>query len=215
VLTGNINYQITGLAPFTANPFATVGNDWTLPQQLIPARHARPLAVVAGGQRRQIKQFKQMATAIGKKLAHDGWRGLFGIDAILDEKTGKLYLIEINARQPASTAFESELQKKTGGRGLTIFEAHLIALLKLPYKKQKLIAIKDGAQIVKRMPNAKCQMPNKKLIINKLKKIGLNVIPYENTMPGSDWLRVQSEKGIMAEHNKFNEIGKNIKKILL
>lgn len=201
VLVGSINYQITGLAPFTAHPFTTVGNDWALPRRIL--------------NNKQIKQFKQIAAAVGKKLMKDGWRGLFGIDAILDEKTDRLYLIEINARQPASAVFESELQRKSGGKGLTTFEAHLAALLKMPYRRQKLIPVGDGAQIIKRMPKAECRMPNQTLIINKLKKLGLNIIPYDNREPGADWLRIQSQKSIMAGHNKFNELGEKIKNTLL
>ena len=35
ILIGNINYQITGLRPFTDNPFSTVGNDWILPTKIL------------------------------------------------------------------------------------------------------------------------------------------------------------------------------------
>ncbi|MBI5729045.1 MAG: ATP-grasp domain-containing protein [Candidatus Magasanikbacteria bacterium] len=208
VLIGNINYQITGLAPFTKSPFTTVGNDWALPKHLM--------------QSKQIRRFKQIATNVGKKLAKDGWRGLFGIDTILDEKTDKLYLIEINARQPASTTFESQLQenKKTikQKNNATTFEAHLAALLGLPYKKQKLIAITDGAQIIQRIPNTEQQIlnteyriPNHKRLAKRINGLkDCKIIEYENTTPGSDWLRIQSKAGIMAGHNKFNKLGKNI-----
>ena len=97
ILMGNINYQITGLAPFTDNKFATIGNDWMLPSKVLSTK--------------QIKQYKQIVTEIGRKLSKDGWKGLFGIDIIMDEKNGRLYLLEINARQPASTTFESQLPK--------------------------------------------------------------------------------------------------------
>jgi predicted ATP-grasp superfamily ATP-dependent carboligase len=96
VLSGNMSYQITGLAPFTDNAFATIGNDWSLPTRILTAG--------------QVKAYHKIAEAVGKRLSRDGWRGLFGLDMIADEKTGRFYLIEINARQPASTSFESILQ---------------------------------------------------------------------------------------------------------
>lgn len=193
VFTENISYQITGLAPFTDNVFATIGNDWRLPSKLLNDK--------------QENQFKKIANDVGKKLARDGWIGLFGIDSILDDATGKIFLIEINARQPASTTYESELQKKN-----TTFEAHLAALLGLPAKAYKLQPIQNGAQIIQRMNNS--QLPITKQIQNKLKKNGLNIIPYTNSTPGSDLLRIQSKKSFMAGHNQFNVLGESIKKIL-
>lgn len=207
VLIGNINYQITGRVPFTASPFATIGNDWTLPKKLLNTQ--------------QIKRYKQIVNDVSKKLARDGWRGLFGIDTILDEKTGRLYLIEINARQPASTTFESQLQQtailneaKPDNQAITTFQAHLLALLNRPYKKQQLAIIKNGAQIIKRISN-KQLLPETDKIINLLTRLALSVIPYDNTEPGADWLRIQSEQSMMAGHNRFSPLGKKIKYLLI
>lgn len=222
VLIGNNSYQITGLPPFTENEFATIGNDWALPTQLLGNK--------------QIRQIRQIVTAIGKKLIKDGWKGLFGIDIILDEKTGKIFLIEINARQPASTTFESALQravilsraKNLSPKSLrsfvstqddkiaTTFEAHLAALLGLETRNYELGTVTDGAQIIKRMNNEQLTMnkPKTKIIVNALKNLTLNVIEYNNIEPGADWLRIQNKKGIMAGHNTFNERGIKIKNIL-
>ncbi len=224
VFIGNINYQITGLSPFTERPFATIGNDWALPTRVLSAK--------------QIKQYKQIATDVGKRLAKAGWKGLFGIDVIMDEKTGKLYLIEINARQPASTTFESQLQQLVilseaknlshirldpcataealgGTRSatpqddkITTFEAHLAALLNLPATSYKLQAIANGAQTVLKNKDTRYKIQNTSM--EKLKKLGLNIIPYSNTEPESDLLRIQSGNGIMQAHNTFNMLGKTI-----
>ncbi len=201
VLIGNINYQITGLPPFTDLPFATIGNDWTLPRKLLSNK--------------QIKQYKKMAEDIGKKLAKDGWKGLFGIDVVSEEKTGKLYLIEINARQPASTTYESQLQRKATSYKLqatsllTTFEAHLAALLELRTPNSELRTITDGAQIIQRVTPTSYKLQPTSFT-------QFTLIPYTNTAPGSDLLRIQSKQGIMAEHNKFNDIGKEIlNKILI
>ncbi len=202
ILTGNINYQITGLAPFTERPFATIGNDWSLPHKLLSQK--------------QITQFKKIATAVGKKLAKNGWHGLFGIDVLLEQKTGKLYLIEINARQPASTTYESHLQeytqKKPTDQDLTVFQAHLAALLKCPIKKSHLIPINAGAQVIQKRILHKPSLPA--TIEKKLTQAGFNVIPYLNLEPESDWLRIQTTKGIMAAPGEFNKMGEKIKILL-
>ena len=196
ILTGNINYQITGLSPFTENKYATIGNDWALPNQLL--------------NNKQIKQYKQIATEIGKQLKKDGWKGLFGVDIIAEEKTGRLFLLEINARQPASTTFESQLQQKSEVRNqkseITTFEAHLASLLNLPNDNYTLISIHDGAQIIQRVTNQinKPQAP-------KIKDSALvNIIKYNNTSPGSDLVRFQFSKGLMKKHNILNDLGKKI-----
>lgn len=195
VLMGNINYQITGLKPFTNLPFATIGNDWALPHKLLS--------------KKQRNEYSKIATDIGKRLIKFGWRGLYGIDVIMDSKTGKLYLIEINARQPASTSYESKLQLVKNKKGLTTFEAHLLALLGKKYKKQKLVEIKNGAQITQKV------VPMEKLIDDKLlkynvsqfQKEGWGIYLYDNTENEKDWLRVQSRVGLMSDHNVFNRQG--------
>ncbi len=194
IFIGNINYQITGLSPFTDNKFATIGNDWALPTQLLSNK--------------QIKQYKQIVTEIGKKLKKDGWKGLYGIDIIVDEKSGRLYLLEINARQPASTTFESQLQKsevRSLKSEVSTFEAHLASLLDLPNKEYKLISINNGAQIIQRVTKKKIKVPriDDKSVINTIK--------YNNATPGSDLIRFQFSKGLMKKHNMLNALGKKIK----
>ncbi len=220
-LIGNINYQITGLSPFTDNKFTTIGNDWSLPPKIL--------------NNNQIKQYEKIAHDIGTKMAKNGWKGLFGIDMIMDEKSGQLYLLEINARQPASTTFESQLQtlvilsevaleadeksipKKQDrdpsprkGFGMTklttTFEAHLASFLNIPNKNYQLTAINNGAQIIQRVTK---NISNPKFIL-KNKSI-LNVINYKNKTIGSDLVRIQCQEGLMAKHNVLNKLGKNIR----
>jgi len=195
ILIGNINYQITGLKPFTNRSFATVGNDWALPHKILS--------------KKQLKEYDKIALAVGKKMIQSGWRGLFGIDVIVDEKTGKLYLIEINARQPASTSFESSLQQVKNKNGLTTFAAHLLALLDKKNTLERLVEIKDGAQIVQKVVPAEKPVDPKLLTYNikKFSKEGWGVFLYDNTEPEKDWIRIQSQTGMLAEHNNVNRQG--------
>jgi len=196
VLQGNISYQITGLKPFTDIPFATIGNDWALPHKILTAT--------------QLKRYQQIAEDVGLRLAKSGWKGLFGIDVVKDEKTGQLYLLEINARQPASTTYESELQGKNGE--CTTFEAHLASLLNIDPDNYNVAKITDGAQIIQRMTK---DIENKKLEhlrknITIFEKSGVKTILYNNRKNGADWLRIQTKFGLMENHNVLSNFGNEI-----
>lgn len=192
ILNGNISYQITGLSPFTDNEFATIGNDWALPHKILL--------------KKQILQYKKIATEIGKKLKKDGWKGLYGVDIIVDDKSEKLYLLEINARQPASTTCESLLQKLNNKHGVLTFEAHLASLLDIAPGKYKLVEISDGAQIVQRVTKKVSKIQTPKIKDSAV----INIIEYKNTSPDSDLIRFQFSKGLMKEQGVLNTLGKKI-----
>ncbi len=197
IMMGNISYQITGLQPFTDNEFSTVGNDWGYAHKFL--------------NQRDLDSIRTIVRDTGIKLQKDGWRGLFGVDFIMDEKTRKIYLIEINARQPASTTFESMLEieerEKKGIKGITTFEAHLRALLDLPID-QDIIAITDGAQIVQRVTKHVQSVFDDAL--SSLNKKGFEIIVYENTTPNSDLVRIQSKSSIIDHHSSLNPSGNSI-----
>lgn len=196
IITSSISYQITGEQPFTASSFATIGNDWGLAHKSLSQEDRQAM--------------HNMAMEIGFRMQKDFWRGLFGIDVIKDAATGKIHLIEVNARQPASTSFESELQlraREKGAVGLTTFEAHLMALVGHPVSKP-LIEIRDGAQILQRVTEETRSVSRE--TIGALELEGFRAIPYSNASLNSDLLRIQSPVSIMSEHGSFNDIGKKI-----
>lgn len=209
---GNISYQITGMLPFTDATFATIGNDWGLTHSLLDDT--------------AIARIETIANDVGEQMRKSGWKGLFGIDCIYDEGLGNIHLIEVNARQAASTTYESQLQqsfREKGVAGQTIFEAHIDALLSdkkdAASKKagdthqahEVIIPINDGAQIIYRVPTVSSDKKEiKKLDPEALRTMGYTVIEYMNTEPGTDLLRIQSERSIMEKHNKFNARGKEI-----
>ncbi len=199
VLGGNISYQITGLKPFTNFPFATVGNDWALPHKILSIK--------------QKKDYDKMVQDIGKKMMLSDWKGLFGVDIVCEKKTGKLYLIEINARQPASTSFESQLQMEKNKNGSTTFQAHLLALLGEQKASPKLIVIKDGAQITQKVISMKNKITSVGLSnkIKILKKKKIQVFLYDNIKPESDWIRMQSNSGLIDSPNVLNKLGQELK----
>ncbi|MFA5211003.1 MAG: ATP-grasp domain-containing protein [Patescibacteria group bacterium] len=199
-LVGNISYQITGVKKFTDNKFSTIGNDWFLGKQILSEK--------------QKKEYEDIVFQVGEKMRASGWQGLFGVDVIMDEKTGKLYLLEINARQPASTTYESTLQRyfQKDRNQITVFEAHLLALLENKIDSE-LITITDGAQILRRiLKNKKNKLVEKQL--QKIKdKFNLNVILYQNEKENSELARFQTKTHFLKKHNKINRLAKKIKKI--
>ncbi len=190
VLVGNPNVQITGLVPFTDKPFATVGNDWALGKAILNEL--------------QLIQYKEIVMSIGEKLRTSGWCGLFGTDIML-ANTGELYLIEINARQPAGTTFESQLQQSH-----TTFDAHLLSLLGEKAANQTLTSITDGAQIVLRNQSTQFSESCLTLFCERLKTAGFTITRYQNSEPGTDLVRIQSANGIMSTPTSYNEIGESI-----
>lgn len=194
ILIGNFSYQITGLKPFTDNPFATIGNDWALPKFIL--------------KKEQLAEMEKICRLVGKKLIKKNWRGLFGLDFSIDQKTDRVYLIEINARQPASTNFESILQNEKRGneKEVTVIEAHLAALLDCPRKNYRLLKIKNGAQVVQRVTEKISRLPAPFVC----KPTNFEHILYHNDKPNSDLARVRSRFGVMENHNELNEHGNEL-----
>ena len=154
---------------------------------------------------------EKMVGEMGKRMRDDGWKGLFGVDVILDSKTGKIYLLEINARQSASATYESQLQKKSNPSGLSVFEAHLASLLGLSTFNLQPSTILDGAQIIARHTNAHIDTGG---LATKLRQMNLTVIEYENNAHNADALRIQSGHSLIENVNILNDTGKQIASIL-
>lgn len=198
-IRGNISYQITGISPFTDLQFATIGNDWGAPYRILNESER--------------SAYDSMAEEVADTLRKLEWKGLFGIDAIWSTEEKRWYLIEINARQPASATYESELQYaiKNNDEGITILEAHLKALYDEPLNEYTLIKISDGAQIIQRVTEKITSIEQLKTAREKLKAENLHTIPYENTAYNSDLLRIQSNQSIIETEGKFTNIGEKIK----
>ncbi len=88
---GGLSYQITGESLLTSREGATVGNDWTKTDML---------------NEEQIAKIKQITQKVGEGMYQGGFKGLFGLDLIVQNE--RVTLIEINARQPASTGIHTK-----------------------------------------------------------------------------------------------------------
>jgi hypothetical protein len=96
----------TGLAP---SPGAYCGSDFAATRAIPPTR---------------LRELHVAALTIGGWLAEQGWRGMFGLDAIVDEQGA--WLLEGNIRQQASSWLLAELERLEGHVGLG--ECHLHAV---------------------------------------------------------------------------------------
>lgn len=123
--------------------------------------------------------------------------------------TGQLYIIEINARQPASTSFESYLQAQQQNN-YTSFDLHLQSLLGTAAAPSITATPPTGAQIIVRNQATPFSESCVTVFCERLKTAGFLVTRYQNTEPGSDLVRIQSSHGLMKTPTELNESGQSI-----
>lgn len=195
---GPVMYQITGLAPFTDLPYATIGNDWHVPSVLLtPDQQLQCVSIIE---------------VIGRGLHTLGWRGCFGIDVVVDTEKNKVYVIEVNMRQTASVSFESSLQRMNGS--LSTGQAHIAALLGETINTP-LPSVTNGAQLIQRVTK-KIQKVDDAVMqsIRDIEGVS-NIISYDNTDHNESLLRIQSEVGFMQGHNTLNTLGEKVRDVIL
>lgn len=100
-----LSHQITGIPELTSQKGGTVGNDWSRTSELDETT---------------IKRISEVTNTVGDDMVSKGYLGLFGLDFIIDFR-GFVYLIEINARQPASTGMHTQLMLKSELTPLMLF----------------------------------------------------------------------------------------------
>jgi hypothetical protein len=86
--------QIANITSLYPNPSVTCGRQWPV------------LAL----DKFQIRKIENLSTKIGNIMKKKGYKGIFGIDFIIDKNTGEIYISEINARMTASMAFYTKLE---------------------------------------------------------------------------------------------------------
>ena len=102
--------QVTGTTNLTRYRLGSCGNDWT----------------TAGSLGLETGRFTRLAERIGKALAAQGYRGVFGVDFVM-RPTGEPVVIEVNPRLVASIALHAQLELAEGR--LPLLARHLLALL--------------------------------------------------------------------------------------
>jgi len=203
ILLGNPSYQITGLQEFTDLPFATIGNDWLYANQKLS--------------KKDLENIKIITQKIGASMMKNGWKGLFGVDFMRERKNW--FVVEINARQPASVNLETIYQQKKGP-GLTIMAIHLAALLDIPLPndcleiQNSIQKLEQGAQILIRKKNGQNRAKLKKLLSNPKQEWVCDKLK-KGTVPNEVICVIQKEKGgFIEKHNQWNSDAQKIIKIL-
>lgn len=118
ILSTRPHYQICDIPILHFRPSSGIfcGNDWS----------------ASNFSKRILSQAKNIVLKIGNYFKEAGYKGIFGLDFILDEKEERLYIVECNARLtgafPALTMIEVENKEPP------IIAFHLLEYLGVPYK---------------------------------------------------------------------------------
>lgn len=107
-------WQIMNEPLLNAQPGGTGGNDYSFVQKLQPDSW---------------EKLKQQVEHIGKILQFKGYRGWLGFDFVYQPEHDQFFLIEVNPRLVASTAFFTQLQQNQ--QQIPFFGLHILSLLGL------------------------------------------------------------------------------------
>src|SRR5439155_2992652 len=78
------------------------------------------------------RRAQQATVALGRQLRRLGYRGYFGLDYLLDQDTGDLYLGELNPRITGATPLTSQVSLDAGGVPLLLY--HLLEWFPVDYR---------------------------------------------------------------------------------
>jgi hypothetical protein len=114
-LVGPLMAELIGFPSLTPHRGGWCGNEMA-PQRLGPDLRQRAL---------------QATLAIGRKLRRVGYRGYFGLDLLLDQDSGALYLGELNPRITGATSLTSQAALDVGS--VPLFLYHLLEWFEVDY----------------------------------------------------------------------------------
>lgn len=201
VSVGSISLQLTGISGLTDVKLATVGNDWAY--------------ITNNIKKNERENIVEVAIKIGRAMQKAGWKGLFGLDVIIETDTRDVYVIEINARQAASASFETRLRnimKETGP-----LDWHLAALQgkKMMVENEKTLnasqvflrkqngAFAERFQNVARVGeyNESLDLIKEKALFDLQNETNLFIIPQNKTgyKPNEEILRIQMKGSFMEK----------------
>lgn len=220
-------YQICDISILNKKPKRNglfCGNDWSS----------------ANFSKNVLLQAKEAVDKIGSYFKSIGYRGIFGLDFILDEKNENLYVVECNPRLLASFPTVTMVQIENGETPIIAF--HLLEYLNFPYQinikkiNEQMWQKKEGAQMFLHNPIQKraiqknefkagiYKIENNKLKLLKetykfsdLKKKGEflfidGIQKKDSLLKGYQRIRILNKRGILDK--KFRGIDENTNKFL-
>lgn len=133
--------QIDGIEKLCTKKQITCGRQW-------------PAAFL---DRQQIENVNRLSQIIGQTIKQKGYKGYFGLDFLIENKSGKVYVSEINARLTASSAFYTRLE--LGNDQIPLMAYHIGSFLNLdmPFNNQLEPDI-QGSQIILKNKNYKINL---------------------------------------------------------
>jgi hypothetical protein len=84
-------------------------------------------------------QTQEIATIVGSELASHGYKGVFGVDLIINPDTNEVYAIEINARLTGYSHLISDMQHAQGKTPFILL--HTLELMNMDYEVKDLDAL--------------------------------------------------------------------------
>lgn len=138
-------YQITNIPELNPSPGGTCGNIY---HNLQATSY-------------KLKSIFEDVTVFGRHIASSGYKGIFGLDFVIDAKTGQHYFIECNPRLTASIPMITKLQTKNNE--IPLLAMHIMEFLDLDYQLDSSAIQKisqnpsTGSQIIFRNISAKSQ----------------------------------------------------------
>lgn len=100
VAVGYPSIQLVGLAMVGVRPFSGYcGNDYTSTASL-------PYEIV--------QESQNQTERLGRWLASLGYRGIFGLDFVMQQESGKLFAVDLNPRWQGSTVLETQAMLRAG-----------------------------------------------------------------------------------------------------
>ncbi len=115
VVVGEPFLQITGEGNLNANIGGTGGNDYGVELNLSQDQKGEIISVTK---------------KVGRLMKEKGFKGLFGLDFIVDGN-GEIFLIECNARPPASVPTYTQIESQTDV--VSLLGLHLLEFLDIPF----------------------------------------------------------------------------------
>lgn len=136
--------QLSNINKLHPKPTVTCGRQW-------------PVGILS---KEQEKIIFNLSHKIGQEIGKAGFKGFFGIDFLVDGKSGKIYLSELNARLTASTPFFTHLEKGLGRVPLLAY--HLASFMEKSIP-EKILAKENsgiiGSQVIFRNPSFLPKIP--------------------------------------------------------
>ncbi len=172
IFVAGLQYQITGVPELTDGAGSTVGNDFSFANELQP----------------EIKsQIFNLVRYVGELMQNDGFRGLFGIDLILENNLNPI-LIEINARQTANISLQTRLELKAGLTPLALINLAEFLNIQIEEDPPQQIMPLEGAQVFLRAKYDNFR-------INHALKSGVYRLQSDNA--AIDWNSLQLKDGVI------------------